>query len=130
MILYEKNDFYLRFNSRLATSFVEVAGVPIYGSRIVHGILCWIGKKLTRNREKIDQNYLADDKALEQAGISTREYEVLKLIAMGYSNREIADKLFVSTNTIKTHTSNLFSKLNARRRTQAIQKAKELGFLR
>ena len=62
-------------------------------------------------------------------GISKREFEVLELIEQGFSNQEIADKLFVSTNTIKTHSSNLFIKLEARRRTQAIKKAKELGII-
>ncbi len=63
------------------------------------------------------------------SGISQRELEVLFLIAEGRSNQEIADQLFLSLNTIKTHTSNLFSKLGVKRRTQAVQKAKELGIL-
>ncbi|MBI5915219.1 MAG: DNA-binding response regulator [Bacteroidetes bacterium] len=66
---------------------------------------------------------------LLQHGISKRELEVLALISQGLSNQEIADRLFVSLNTVKTHSSNLFSKLDAKRRTQAIQKAKEIGLL-
>jgi len=61
--------------------------------------------------------------------ISKREEDVLKLMAEGLSNQEIADKLFVSLNTVKTHSSNLFVKLDVKRRTQAIQRARELGIL-
>jgi DNA-binding CsgD family transcriptional regulator len=70
-----------------------------------------------------------DQHEIEKRGISTRELEVLQLIANGLSNQEIADKLFVSLNTVKTHTSNLFIKLEVSRRTQAIQKAKSLHII-
>lgn len=63
---------------------------------------------------------------MRQLGLTTREAEVLLLMAGGLSNQEIADKLFVSLNTIKTHSSNLFLKLDVKRRTQAIQKAREM----
>lgn len=66
---------------------------------------------------------------LEQHNITPREYEVLVLMAEGLSNQEIADRLFVSLHTIKTHASNLLSKLAAQRRTQAVQRAKEMGIL-
>jgi ATP/maltotriose-dependent transcriptional regulator MalT len=66
---------------------------------------------------------------LQKLGISKREHEVLQLMAQGLSNQEIADKLFVSLNTIKTHTSNLFLKLEASRRTEAVKKAKELRLI-
>ena len=90
----------------------------------------WAGRRLTRVRYvPAAADFELDDAALKRLGISKREYEVLELIAVGLSNQEIADKLFVSTSTVKTHTSNLFSKLDARRRTQAIQKAKELRLL-
>ena len=65
----------------------------------------------------------------EDLNISKREYEVLELLAAGHSNQEIADKLFISLNTIKTHSSNLYSKLGVKRRTQAIEKARNLGIL-
>ena len=70
-----------------------------------------------------------DLQEIEKRGISARELEVLQLVAEGLSNQEIADKLFVSLNTVKTHTSNLFLKLEANRRTQAIQKAKNLRII-
>ncbi len=66
---------------------------------------------------------------LENLNLSKREYEVLKAIASGLSNQEIADQLFLSESTIKSHVSNLLLKLNAKRRTQAIQIAKELQIL-
>ncbi len=70
-----------------------------------------------------------DHKKLKELNISKREYEVLCEIAKGLSNQEVADKLFVSESTIKTHVSNLLVKLNAKRRTQAIQISKELNLL-
>jgi ATP/maltotriose-dependent transcriptional regulator MalT len=61
--------------------------------------------------------------------ITPRELEILNLMAQGMSNREIAEKLFVSENTVKTHSSRVFDKLGAKRRTQAVQLGKELGLL-
>ena len=71
----------------------------------------------------------ADENALIKTGISNRELEVLQLMAMGQSNQEIAGHLFVSLNTVKTHTSNLFMKLDVKRRTQAVDKARKLGLV-
>ena len=62
-------------------------------------------------------------------GITARELEILTLIARGFSNREIAAQLFVSENTVKTHCARAFDKLGAARRTQAVQRGKELGLL-
>ena len=92
------------------------------------GLGIWAGLKLTRKKTVIITNpqFQFDESRLEKYGISKREHEVLELMAKGLSNQEIADKLFVSLNTVKTHSSNLFLKLDAKRRTQAIQKAKEL----
>jgi DNA-binding NarL/FixJ family response regulator len=70
-----------------------------------------------------------DSTKIKELGISNREYQVLLEIAKGLSNKEIGEKLFVSESTIKTHVSNLLAKLNAKRRTQAIQKAKELHII-
>lgn len=66
---------------------------------------------------------------IKELEITSREYEVLELIAKGFSNKEIAATLFLSESTIKTHVSNLLNKLNAKRRTQAIQIAKELEII-
>lgn len=73
--------------------------------------------------------FLPNPDALRRTGITARELEVLQLVALGLSTREIADKLFVSISTVKTHTANLFQKLDARRRTQAVQKATAAGLL-
>jgi len=88
----------------------------------------WAGLRLTRKKIVTvpSSNFQFDPARLEKLGISKREHEVLELMARGLSNQEIADKLFVSVNTIKTHSANLFSKLDVRRRTQAVQKGKEL----
>jgi DNA-binding NarL/FixJ family response regulator len=95
----------------------------------------WIGTKIM-GKKKGDSEPIPvaptgtiDEAKIEALGISPREYEVLVLIAKGHSNQEIANALFVSLSTIKTHSSNLFSKLDAKRRTQAIQKAKTLNII-
>jgi NarL family two-component system response regulator LiaR len=66
---------------------------------------------------------------LRELSITRRELEILELIANGLSNREIAEKLFVSENTVKTHSSRLFDKLAAKRRTQAVRIGKEFGLI-
>jgi DNA-binding CsgD family transcriptional regulator len=66
---------------------------------------------------------------LDQYGISSRELEVLVQLSKGLSNEEIADQLFVSTNTVKTHLGNLYAKLDVKRRTQAIEKARSIGLI-
>lgn len=73
--------------------------------------------------------FVFNTKAAHAIGLSIREVEVLKLMAEGMSNKEIADSLFVSLNTIKTHSSNLFVKMDVERRTQAIDKARKLGLV-
>lgn len=70
-----------------------------------------------------------DREKIAKLGISRRELEVLDLMAMGLSNGEIAGKLFVSLNTVKTHSSNIFLKLDVKRRTQAVEKAKRLNII-
>jgi NarL family two-component system response regulator LiaR len=99
----------------------------------------WLGLKLTRPRQtpaaKVELPITAgtpfapNENKREVLGITRRELEVLGLIAQGMSNREIAGKLFVSENTVKTHSSRVFDKLGAKRRTQAVQLGKELGLL-
>ena len=66
---------------------------------------------------------------LKELGITPREHEILGLIAEGLSNREIAERLFVSENTVKTHSSRLFDKMGVGRRVQAVQRGKELGLI-
>jgi two-component system, NarL family, response regulator LiaR len=113
--------------------------LEIYGGLVavvfsVCGI--WLGLRLTRGRDgdsspsvRSAESFVVDRARLEAIGITPREHEILELIAAGLSNREIAEKLFVSENTVKTHSRRLFDKLNAKRRTQAVQRAKEAGLI-
>lgn len=91
------------------------------------GIGLFINKKI--QKQDTTSNNQIDLQKIEELGLSKREYEVLKEVALGLSNQEIADKLFVSESTIKTHVSNLLVKLNAKRRTQAIQISKALNII-
>jgi len=74
--------------------------------------------------------FVLNETEIENLGLSKREVEVLGKMAEGLSNQEIADSLFVSLNTVKTHTSNLFEKLDVKRRTQAVEKARKLQLIR
>ena len=115
--------------------------VEIYGGLIalVFSVLgIWLGLKLTKKKEVIvirevavssDRPFSVNEQRLRELGVTPRELEILALIANGMSNREIAEKLFVSENTVKTHSSRLFEKLSAKRRTQAVQIGKELGLI-
>ena len=97
----------------------------------------WLGFKLIqRKKETIIKevlvpvnDYVKDEAMVEKLGISVREYDVLEQMSQGLSNQEIADVLFISLNTVKTHAANLYMKLDVKRRTQAIQKAKELRII-
>lgn len=73
--------------------------------------------------------FVPDAEKLKELGITPREHEILGLIAEGLSNREIGVRLFVSENTVKTHSSRLFDKLGVNRRTQAVQKGRELRLI-
>lgn len=120
--------------------------VEIYGGLIAvvfsaTGI--WLGLRMTRAKETIvvrevevrevqvpaPSAFVRNDARVESLGVTPRELEILELIASGLSNREIAEKVFVSENTVKTHSSRLFEKLGARRRTQAVQLGKEAGLI-
>src|SRR5262245_41330345 len=113
----------------------------IYGGLIAAlfaAVGIWLGLKLTRHKQTIvvkevtvavGTAFQLNQKKLDELGVTPRELEILQLIAGGLSNREIAEKLFVSENTVKTHSSRLFDKLSARRRTQAVQIGKEMGLI-
>ena len=75
------------------------------------------------------ENFLVDESALEKLKLNPREYQVLQLLAKGHSNADIANDLFLSLSTIKTHTSNLYLKMEVKSRTQAITKAKLLRII-
>ena len=99
----------------------------------------WVANKVTKPKvetvvvEKevkiFQDNFSINTEAIETLKISSRELEVLQLMAKGLSNQEIADALFVSLHTIKTHNANLFEKLDVKRRTQAVEVAKKLQII-
>ncbi len=101
----------------------------------------WLGVTLTGRPERVvvreievagprDATIEADAARREAAGLTPREFEILELMAAGLSNREIAERIHVSENTVKTHCSRLFEKLGAKRRTQAVHAGKALGLIR
>jgi len=115
---------------------IEIYGGLIAATFAVLGI--WLGLKLTGKQERVvikevpvsgGEPFLPDDRKRQALGITPRELEILELIAQGLSNREIAARLFVSENTVKTHSSRVFGKLDAKRRTQAVQLAKEFRLI-
>ncbi len=89
----------------------------------------WTGARLLARRVPAPEGETGNPQAQAVLGISARELEVLAEIAAGHSNKEIAARLHVSPNTVKTHISNLFEKLGARRRTDALRRARELGLV-
>ena len=94
------------------------------------GLGIWMGAKLFAGPASADaENETGNPNARAALGISAREYEVLFLLDEGLTNKEIARRLNVSPNTVKTHVTRLLEKLEARRRTEAISKARELGIL-
>ena len=122
--------------------------LEIYGglvALIFSALGIWLGLKLTRTRETVIvrevpvevpievrvpvASFARDEARLAELGITPRELDILEAMAAGLSNREIAERLFVSENTVKTHAARLFDKLSARRRTQAVQRAKEAGLI-
>jgi two-component system, NarL family, response regulator LiaR len=121
--------------------------VEIYGgltALVFASLGIWLGLKLTRKqpvvveRERVVEReirvpagapFALNEERLRELAVTRRELEILGLIAHGLSNREIAERLFVSENTVKTHSSRLFDKLSAKRRTQAVQRGKELGLI-
>jgi ATP/maltotriose-dependent transcriptional regulator MalT len=117
---------------------IEIYGALIAATFAAVGI--WLGLKLTRARDRIVVKevevhvpaaaaFVLNEKKREDLTITRRELEILELIAQGMSNREIAEKLYVSENTVKTHSSRVFDKLGAKRRTQAVQLGKGFGLL-
>ena len=121
------------FEHHFFISYINAEWYFIVFAILFIGLGIWLGIQLVKNPsekeiEESDSRSI-DHAILEKLQISKREHEVLELIAKGHSNSEIASELFVSVNTVKTHSSNLFSKLDVKRRTQAVQKAKELNLI-
>jgi two-component system, NarL family, response regulator LiaR len=129
----------IEYRYLIATRSIEIYGGLIAVVFVSLGV--WLGVTLTGRPERIVVQevevrvpaepvpFSPDPARREAMGVTKRELEILGLMASGLSNKEIADQIFVSENTVKTHTSRLFEKLGARRRTQAIQLGKEFGLI-
>ncbi|MDC8005982.1 LuxR C-terminal-related transcriptional regulator [Aureisphaera galaxeae] len=89
----------------------------------------YINRRARNTSTENSEIHKIDDQKVAELGLSKREHEILMKISEGLSNKEIADQLFVSESTVKTHVSNLFTKLDVKRRTQAVQKAKSLKII-
>jgi DNA-binding CsgD family transcriptional regulator len=138
---------YTKYRFVVIEHSVELYGALVATLFAAFGI--WLGLRITSRRERIavrevivpapgpdsapgaePASHFAPNTAQQQRlRITARELEILTLIARGLSNREIATQLFVSENTVKTHCSRTLDKLGAARRTQAVQRGKELGLL-
>lgn len=127
---------YIEFRFLIAQHAFEIYGGLI--AVIFAGLGIWLGLKFTKKKEVLVvkevpvpslPSFSLNEGRLKDLGITKRELEILELMAQGMSNREIAEKLFVSENTVKTHSSRLFDKLSAKRRTQAVQIGKEMGLI-
>jgi len=121
--------------------FVRAYTTEVYGGLVAvifATVGGWLGWRWSRQKEVVvvrevrvrdDGPFVLDAEKLKELTITPREHEILGLIAAGMSNREIGEKLFVSENTVKTHSSRLFEKLGVNRRVQAVQKARELRLI-
>ena len=115
-------DFRTRVRAGSGELYVAVVAV------LFSGLGAWVGGRLaagTRREPPFEENR----KAVDTLGISERELELLGLLAEGCSNKEIARRASISVNTVKTHLSSLYGKLDVSRRTQAVRKARELRIL-
>lgn len=117
--------------------FVQTYPAELYGGLIavifttlgIYFGLKWTRVVVKEVRIREGGPFVLNSEKLRELGITPREHEILSLIAEGLSNREIGERLFVSENTVKTHSSRLFDKMDVNRRVQAVQKGKELGLI-
>jgi DNA-binding NarL/FixJ family response regulator len=108
--------------------------VEIYWSivaAVFAGLGIWLGGTITKKKPevvvrevRVDGPFVLDENRVRELQLTPRELEILGLIAQGLSNKEIAERVFVSESTVKTHASRMFDKLGARRRTEAVQLGK------
>ena len=113
---------------------VYIGGIAV----IFTSLGIWLAMKLTKPKVETviiekhvysPADFTPNEKEIASLGMSKREMEVLQLMAEGLSNQEIAHRLFVSLNTVKTHSSSIFEKMDVQRRTQAVEKAKRIGII-
>lgn len=104
---------------------------------IFTGLGIWLALKLRKpalqtvviEKEVYRSDFILNESEVRRLNLSKRELEVLQLMAEGLSNQEIAEKLFVSLNTIKTHSAQIFEKMEVKRRTQAVEMGKRLSII-
>ena len=135
---------YIEYRFVVIEHSIELYGALVAILFAAFGI--WLGLRITRSRETVRETVVVKEVAVpaeaaapapfapdtaqqKTLGITARELEILTLVARGLSNREIATELFVSENTVRTHCARAFDKLGAARRTQAVQRGRELGLL-
>jgi NarL family two-component system response regulator LiaR len=127
---------FIEYRWLVLTHSTEIYGGVIAALFATLGL--WLGFRFRRKVEVIREvpvpvpapaDFVRDDAKVASLGLTPRELEILGLIAQGLSTREIAERVFVSENTVKTHSSRVFDKLGARRRTQAVQLGKELRLI-
>ena len=121
LLLFQLSKYSLVYNNIRAELIITIIALIF----LLIGL--YINKR--RNQESTPNATSIDKEKIDVLEISKREYEVLELISKGHSNKEIADQLFLSESTIKTHVSNLLVKLNAKRRTQAVKIAQSYKIL-
>lgn len=121
--------------------FIRAYPAEVYGGLlavIFSAVGIYVGTRWDRTRKVVvirevpvprDGPFAVNQEKLKELGITQREHEILTLIAEGLSNREIGERLFVSENTVKTHSSRLFDKMSVNRRVQAVLKGRELGLI-
>lgn len=123
LLILFKLSGYLVLSGTMQFEFA-IAGIAM----VFFAIGVYMNKKSLRKKGFQDQTPI-NEKMISEMGLSKREYEILLKISVGCSNKEIGEALFVSESTVKSHISNLFSKLNVKRRTQALHRAKELNII-
>ena len=123
LLLFQLGEYSLITGNVAIEIIIAIIALVFFGIGVI------LNKKSLQQKKEIQPQPKIDSDKIEELEITNREYEVLQAVSKGLSNKEIAEKLFLSESTIKTHVSSLLSKLNAKRRTQAVQVAKELHIL-
>jgi DNA-binding NarL/FixJ family response regulator len=118
---------YLKFNFLMRELSVEFYVGVVALTFTSLGI--WMGSRLVRKNAAANEPFVVNEAARQELGITAREIEVLQFMAGGHSNQEIAERLYLSLHTVKTHVSRILSKLEATRRTDAIRKARSLRLI-
>lgn len=108
---------------------ISTEAYSVFLAVIFLGLGTWVGTQFFRKNKAKEINIEKPLPLPIENALSEREVEVLELLAEGHTNQEIAERLFVSLNTVKTHLSNIYLKLEVKRRTQAVQKARELQII-